>query len=95
MDGGTEETSGVWESSIFDLEVIIRAYRFLNSPYTIYLLLLLLLLLLSRFSHVRLWDLCNLEYATLKCSKYKYHGEFFLLPQAKLVWSQADRSWAP
>ena len=25
MDGGTEETSGVWESSIFDLQVIIRA----------------------------------------------------------------------
>lgn len=37
MDGGTEEPSGVWESSIFDLQVIIRAYRFLNSPYTIYL----------------------------------------------------------
>ena len=91
MDGGTAETSGVWESSIFDLEVIIRAYRFLNSPYTIYLLLLLL----SRFSHVRLWDLCNLEYATLKYSKCKYHGDFFLLPQAKFVWSQADRSWAP
>ena len=84
MDGGTEETSGVWESSIFDLEVIIRAYRFLNSPYTIYLLLLLLLLLLSRFSHVRLWDLCNLEYATLKCSKYKYHGEFFYFHKQNL-----------
>lgn len=25
MDGGTEEPSGVWESSIFDLQVLIRA----------------------------------------------------------------------